>query len=157
MMTHYSNSEVVRQIDASSRASFLIAGFALENALKGLLVYDNPDWIKNGRLNKNLESHSLSELSGKICKSGLVDLSGFVETFKNLEDGLMSWARYPCGLNKSDTTPEKPMTESLWNEYCDVMSALGATYKALLADYWKGIHVFHGKYKIKGSWLGHTD
>jgi len=157
IMTHYSNGEELWQIDASSRASFLIAGFAIENALKGLLVYNNPDWIKNGKLDKNLKKHSLSELSGKVNDTGLVDLSFFNDTLEALEDGLMSWARYPCGLNKGDTAPEKPMTELLWTEYCDAMSTLGATYKRLLADYWEGNHAFHGKYKIEGNWLGHID
>ena len=156
-LTHYSDGEELWQVDASSRTSFLIAGFAMENALKGLLVYSNPHWIKNGKLNARLKCHSLNQLAVELISTGLVDLSRFLNSLKALEDGLESWARYPCGLNKGDTRPERPMTDALWSDYCHVMSELGGTYKKLLADYWKGSHVFHGKYNIEGNWLGNID
>jgi len=156
-LTHYSDGEEQSQIDVSSRASFLLAGFAMENALKGLLVYSNPQWIENGKLNARLKSHSLEQLAVELIGTGLVDLSHILDSLKALEDGLESWARYPCGLNKGDTRPERPMTDALWSEYCNAMSELGGIYKQLLANYWKGSHAFHGKYTIEGDWLGNTE
>lgn len=38
----------------TDRAVFLLCGFALENAIKAFLVYENPSWISNGRLSGKL-------------------------------------------------------------------------------------------------------
>lgn len=65
------NTELSR--DATNRSVFLLSGFALENALKAFLVYENPDWISNGTLSRKLRSHSLT----KLCEmSGYRSLQG---------------------------------------------------------------------------------
>ena len=47
------------------KSIFLLGGFALENAIKAFLVYENPDWVSGGRLSRNLKTHSLTKLQAK--------------------------------------------------------------------------------------------
>lgn len=96
--------------DATNRSVFLIGGFALENALKGFLVYENPDWISNGSLSRKLRSHSLTGLS-KL--SGLVPYKKRSQSIlRGFEDGLESWARYPCSLSKEDAKKNRCLARS---------------------------------------------
>jgi hypothetical protein len=44
---------------------FLLCGFAVENAIKVFLVYENPNWVSNGRLSSRLKSHNLSGLQNQ--------------------------------------------------------------------------------------------
>lgn len=138
--------------DSSNRSIFLLSGFALENALKAFLVYENPEWISNGIISKNLRSHSLTALSEKsklipYKARGLWVLKGF-------EDGLESWARYPCGLSKLDSNEEQNLSEKLWAGYQWLVPAYGRRLKKLLAKNWKGPHGFNGRYEFQGAFLG---
>jgi hypothetical protein len=45
--------------DVVDRSMFLIGGFALENAIKAFVVYDNPSFVENGRLARQIRSHKL--------------------------------------------------------------------------------------------------
>jgi hypothetical protein len=56
------NREIVQQTRGIDKLVFLLGGFALENAIKAFLVYENPGWVSNGRLSGNLRSHSLTGL-----------------------------------------------------------------------------------------------
>jgi hypothetical protein len=49
-----------------SRPYILLAGFALENLIKGLLVFQNPSHITRGKLSKELQSHKILILVKKI-------------------------------------------------------------------------------------------
>lgn len=48
-----------RKISSISRSYILLAGFALENLIKGLLVAQNPTHINRGKLSGDLRSHKL--------------------------------------------------------------------------------------------------
>src|SRR5690606_19490623 len=52
-----------RTLSSVSRPYWLLAGFAIENALKGLLVADNPQLISSGVLHKSLKSHRVRTLA----------------------------------------------------------------------------------------------
>ena len=52
--------------DGTNKSVFLIGGFALENAIKSFLVYENPQWVSNGALAKDLKSHSLTSLQNGL-------------------------------------------------------------------------------------------
>jgi hypothetical protein len=41
---------VLGQWAATDKATFLLCAFALENAIKALLIYEHPAWISDGRL-----------------------------------------------------------------------------------------------------------
>ena len=138
--------------DATNRSVFLISGFALENALKAFLVYENPGWISNGTLSRKLRSHSLTGLSQL---STLVPYKNRSQSIlRGFEDGLESWARYPCSLSKEDAKKEQLLSEKLWKGYEWLVPAYGRKLRNLLSKEWRGPHGFHGSYKIKGSFLG---
>ncbi len=151
---HFVDGVVQWGVDYSDRASFLLAGFALENTLKGFLVYENPLWIKDGCLNKELKTHSLTRLRDKLRNTKSFKSNDTLLMLKSFESGLSSWARYPCGLNKRDTALVKSMTKDLWTMYVETMRKAGEEYKVILKTVWKGPHKFHGGYSIEGDWLG---
>jgi hypothetical protein len=90
------NNIILQQTRGIDKSVFLLSGFALENAIKAFLVYENPHWVSNGRLSKNLKSHSLTTLQSR---SKLVPYKArHISILKAFEDGLDSWFRYPCAL-----------------------------------------------------------
>jgi hypothetical protein len=143
---------VVGEWPSSSRSTFLLAGFALENAIKAFLVYEHPQWVSNGVLARPLRSHKLVALSQKSLiipwqKRGPAILSRF-------EQGLESWARYPCALNATETEVEQNLSAALWSGYLGLMSAYGKSLMALLQEGWGGPHDVCGRFEFQGSYLG---
>jgi hypothetical protein len=139
---------LIGQWDDVNKAVFLLGGFALENMLKGFLVYENPEWISNGVLSKELKTHSLTALRKKSnlapCrKRYLWVLHGF-------ELGLESWARYPCALTLEESQPEVDMSGSLWSGYLKLISGYTKAIQGLLSRGWKGPHRFEGRWTFSG-------
>jgi hypothetical protein len=54
------------QISIVSRTYMLLAGFALENVIKGRLVSLDPSHVNQGRLSSELKRHDVVELAMKI-------------------------------------------------------------------------------------------
>ena len=138
--------------NTSNRSTFLLAGFALENILKAYLVYENPQFIKDGFLASDIKTHKLTKLAKK---STLVPYKlRSINTLKYFEDGLESWARYPCGLNWAQTKEQELLKEKMWKNYLSLMKSYEVKFKKLIAKGWKGPHAFEGSFKITGIWLG---
>lgn len=132
---------------------FLLAALALENAIKAFLVYDHPEWVSNGRLSRNMRSHSLSRLqqqSLSIPKPKAHD-----RVLRTFESGLDSWFRYPCGLTVEGTKKEAQLSDSLWSGYSSVMRAYGKTLARLLDNGWHGPHNYYGRWTMYGNSLGY--
>ncbi|WP_073955771.1 hypothetical protein [Thalassospira sp. TSL5-1] len=138
------DSNTHQATDTANRTAFLLAGFAIENVIKSFLVYENPNWIANGQLNKALKDHSLTKLSQKSLllpwrKKGI----GLLEVF---EEGLNSWARYPCPLYAEQIKVPRFFTASLWSSYNQQMDRYYIEIAKLLSKHWKGPHQFSGSY-----------
>jgi hypothetical protein len=98
------NNEILQQTLGIDKSVFLLGGFALENAIKAFLVYENPSWVSNGRLSGKLRSHSLSALQQQ---SQLIPYKKrYINVLRAFESGLDSWFRYPCALTIQDTKEE---------------------------------------------------
>ena len=145
----YNNkSDMIRHIDYRSgaktyrytvnRSVYLLGGFALENALKAFLVYENPSWISNGRMSKKLKTHSLIELK-KECINVPYKLK-YNWVLSAFEEGLESWARYPCSLSVEDTFDEGVLNGDLLRKYNLLMTAYIKRLKSLLLKKWHGPH-----------------
>lgn len=137
--------------EGANRSTFLLGGFVLENAIKALLVYENPSWISNGRLSRRLLSHSLTMLADKSIhipykKQGRWILAEF-------ERGLESWARYPCALSIENSEEEQIMTDPLWAGYLRLTTAYGRRLRTLLSKQWNGPHGWTGRFHISGNFL----
>lgn len=137
--------------DAVNRTAFLLAGFALENAIKAFLVYENPSWISNGRLSGRLRSHQLCALAqgSKHIPHKLRGRS----VLRAFESGLESWARYPCSVSIEMDREQTLLTETLWTKYLVLSSSYGRRLKNLLSRSWAGPHGQIYRYKITGDYL----
>ena len=92
-----------------SRAYILLAGFALENILKGLIVAHNPIHVRGGKLSKQLRSHRLSGLAVQAH----LQLTRAEAHFCDLvEEALVYWARYPIPLSADDMRLEQAASET---------------------------------------------
>jgi hypothetical protein len=138
--------------DRVDKSIFLLGGFALENAIKAFLVYENPEWVANGKLAHHLRSHSLTKLQ---AKSKLVPYKKrYVAVLKGFEAGLESWARYPCSLTFERTEAVDSIAPELWAGYVRVMRAYGIRLQRLLSrKYWAGPHGFSGRWSFRGDFL----
>lgn len=143
---------VLGEWPSSSRSTFLLAGFALENAIKAFLVYENPGWISNGVLARQLRSHKLVELSQKSSRIPWPKRGP--EILSHFEHGLESWARYPCALTACETEAEQNLPPALWSSYLGLMRAYGKALMILLQQGWSGPHGVAGHFEFQGSYLG---
>lgn len=142
--------------DNVNRSVFLLGGFALENAIKAFLVYENPHWISNGRLSRSLKSHSLTRLQRQSAQ--IPFKSRYVWVLRGFEEGLDSWARYPCSLSVETSTNQRTITIRLWSGYIRLMRAYGNRLQKLLARRpWKGPHDFGGHWTFSGNYLAMCD
>jgi hypothetical protein len=144
--------KVVSTRDGINKTAFLLGGFALENAIKAFLVYENPAWISNGTIAKALRSHKLTTLRSKSKMIPLHEEEQFV--LEQFESGLESWARYPCGLTLAETPHEVMLQPDLWDGYIRLMGSYGSALCDLLSREWRGPHGFFGHYQISGQFLG---
>ncbi|REC96427.1 hypothetical protein [Kushneria indalinina] len=152
-LTHIDHrSKIKVSWDNANRSTFLLASFALENSIKAFLVYENPGWISNGTLAKNLRSHELTDLA-KMSTNIPYKEKG-KKTLRAFEEGNESWARYPCALKKEDSAQPLILNEELWDRYEHLMAAYGRRLIHLLSTPWKGPHGFRARYEIKGNYLG---
>jgi hypothetical protein len=141
-----------RSWDRVDRSIFLLGGFALENAIKAFLVYENPDWVANGKLSRHLKTHSLTKLQ---ARSKLVPYKQrYGAVLQGFEAGLDSWARYPCALTLERTRQADSIAPDLWDGYVRVMRAYGMKLQGLLSrSNWTGPHGFSGRWTFKGDFL----
>jgi hypothetical protein len=92
---------VLGQWAATDKATFLLCAFALENAIKALLIYEHPAWISDGRLHDEVSNHRL------VGKSSLIPYARRDEwVLAKFEEGNGSWMRYPCSRYASDLRTE---------------------------------------------------
>jgi len=129
--------------DATNRATFLLAAFAMENMLKAFLVYEHPEFIADGYL-KSITSHDLPKLADRSSLIPYKVRDRWV--FEALAEGNESWARYPCGRDANDIQIEQQFTVNLWIKYCDLMRSYTSKIQKLLTQGWKGPYGFYGSW-----------
>ena len=133
--------------DCTNRSVFLLGGFALENAIKSFLVYENPNWISNGKLSKCLRSHSLTSLQKQ---SSLIPFKNrYLGVLRQFEERLESWARYPCSVAVVSAMDEAILRPDLWQGYTRLMRAYGNRMERLLSCSWHGPHGYYGRWEFR--------
>jgi hypothetical protein len=137
---------------SENRAVFLLAGFALENALKAFIVYQNPNMVANGRLGRGLQSHKLTILARRVERVPWPKLG--YPVLREFERGIDSWARYPCALSASESESEQVLPNPLWRRYRRLIRAYGQRLRRLLRRGWSGPHGAGGVWKVTGDFLG---
>jgi hypothetical protein len=145
--------KIVQQTRGIDKPVFLLCGFALENAIKAFLVYENPNWVSNGRLFGRLKSHNLTGL--QIQSKLIPRRKSSIKVLQEFESGLDSWFRYPCGLTIEKTLEERNLPDHLWSGYTKLMGAYGKKLISLLGKGWRGPHGSRGEWVIRGPSLGY--
>lgn len=128
--------------DVKERSTILLAAFALENALKAFLVFENPDWVSYGRLAKPLKSHRLVELRNQSLE--VPYRTKYTNVLEFFEQGSGSWARYPSGVTAEQTEDLPNLSSNVWQGYLRIMRAYGRKLEKLLQSGWHGPHGMHG-------------
>ena len=130
--------------DVVDRSIFLLGGFALENAIKAFLVYENPHFVADGKLAGALRSHRLVKLKRTSKTVPMPQRSeAIIGVF---EDGIETWSRYPSGLTAHQTDHQRWVTPELWQRYCDLMRRYGRKLRSHLEKGWEGPHGATGKW-----------
>ena len=141
---------IVDRWGTSQKPAALLAGFALENAIKAFLVFENPNWVSNGKLSKTLKSHDLVNLKQR-CKY-IPYRNTRDNCLRYFSEGLEGWARYPCGLDNESTKRFKSTAFStMWGWYLEIMQAYGRALNRKLRSGWNGPHGFHCQWKTSGK------
>jgi hypothetical protein len=123
-----------RRISKVSRTYMLLAGFALENVVKGLLVFADPSHVNVGVLSDELKSHNIATLASKIRD---LKLSDGEETFcRNATDALPYWGRYPIPLRKGQVSPEIGIDETLRQAFLSLFDRLAYQLYWAVRDGW---------------------
>ncbi len=149
------NGTPIEAKDDINRSMFLLGGFALENLIKSFIVYENPTWISNGHLNKKMRSHKLSELAA--LSNELPYKKRGQTTLEVFEDGLESWARYPCALTIQSSRRQLDFNPLLWNEYLKTSYSYCNKLVKLLSKMWTGPHGFTVQYKFDPNFLSYRN
>lgn len=117
-----------------SRPYILLAGFALENLIKGLLVFQNPSHITSGKLSKELKSHKIVKLIKKIDGMELDDTE---ERFCQIvQDAIPYWGRYPIPLEYNDIMPEIGIDVELREAFLRLFSRMSKNLFEGIRDGW---------------------
>jgi hypothetical protein len=144
-LVRYTNHgrELSVERSAVNRPVFLLAGFSLENVLKAYVVYENPKYVSEGRLGQQLRTHKLTVLLDR-CRQVPYKArhEGLMRIF---EEGLNSWARYPCGLSATDSDIEGVLSERLWSRYERTFAVVSTKLERLLSRNWVGPHGTGGR------------
>lgn len=127
-------SPEVHTLPGINRSYFLLAGFALENAVKGLLIAQNPEYISQGELRGGLATHRLTTLIARIPDLALSDSEATL--CHALEAAIPSWGRYPVPKRPRDLTKEIPATRELWSVYTQLFSRVARKLYVAIRDGW---------------------
>jgi len=130
------NFEVLARNSASavSKPYMLLAGFALENVLKGLLVARSPEHITSGSLSNELSTHDIVRLAKKMA--GLSLSRQEFEFCKSVSDAIPYWGRYPIPLRKTQLMPSIALTKGMRKTFVRLFDRLASNLYWDIRDGW---------------------
>ncbi len=139
-----------RKIYSVSRSYFLLAGFALENLVKGYLVAVDPTLIHDGKLPKKLREHNLLNLIKKI--EGL-ELDKNEREFCTIAgQAIPYWGRYPIPITFNEVMPEVGLTDDLRQGFLSIYNRIDEILFLKIRDGWdsgvgpKTVKIFDARY-----------
>lgn len=99
-----------------SRGYILLAGYTIENLLKSLLIVENPQLIKSGKIETKIsKGHNLKDLSEKI--TSLKFSKNEIELLNLFSEALPYWSRYPIPKYWEKLSEEKYLNKNLHNRF----------------------------------------
>ena len=134
----YDDIDGYKEKSSISRTWLLLAGFAIENLIKGLIIAQNPSYISNGKLSRKLRTHKIFNLAMSI--EGIT-LSEEEQNFlRTLEKCIPSWGRYPIPINIDELSTEINATDKLKETFEALFDKLHNQIEGILSKKWKGPH-----------------
>ncbi|NID11346.1 hypothetical protein [Fibrivirga algicola] len=120
-----------------SRTYFLLMGLAIENLFKGLLISENPEYVKDGIIHRDISSgHNILFLSEKV--KSLVFSNEEEEICKVLSDVIPYWGKYPIPKNFKQLKSEVFMSEDWFSKLLNLYDKLEIQLYILNYDGIKG-------------------
>lgn len=116
------------------RPYVLLAGFAIENLIKGALVANQPSLISIGKLEGTLESHKIVNLISKVPDIELTNEE--IEVCRIFETAIPYWGRYPIPRHFNGVLPEIEFTEENRTTFLGVYSRLKKVLYCKIRDGW---------------------
>jgi hypothetical protein len=122
------------RVSGISRPYFLLAGFAIENLLKGMLVAVDASLINTGRLAKRLDSHKLVMLAELLPNLTLdEDERRFCEV---AQSAIPYWGRYPIPKEFNGVMPEVALTALLRGAFLKLFGRIHEQVYRAIRDGW---------------------
>ena len=113
-----------------SRTYFFLLGIAIENLIKGILISENPDYLKDGKISANISSgHNISFLAEQIKSLTFNDTEQNI--FKTLSDVIPYWGKYPIPKNFNNLKKEVFFNEKWYNELIAIFEKLEVNFYKL--------------------------
>jgi hypothetical protein len=123
----------ISQETAHARSYILLAGLALENALKAYLVALDPYLINRGALDRSLHTHSLTTLASRLPISLTSEETVVLET---CQDAIPYWGRYPIPLHYRHLSPANAASTSFREIFRQLHHRLCREVHTLVRDGW---------------------
>lgn len=117
-----------------ARSYILLAGLALENALKGILILGNPSLVNQGHLHGSIKTHDLLELARACPSLSLSDDDRHVLSV--CQDAIPYWGRYPVPLRYAELLAKDAATSNFRRMFLDVHLRLCKTIYDAIRDGW---------------------
>lgn len=137
-IVNYSDLNGLKEKSPISRTWILLAGFALENLIKGTIIAQNPNYISNGRLSNKVSNHKLLELSNAIHDFTLG--KDEQDLLNILESCILSWGRFPIPKKIEDLEEEVPANLDIKNIFDSFYTRLDRFLYDILKEDWQGPH-----------------
>lgn len=142
------DGNVMDRLDGVDRTCFLLGGFALENMLKSILVFDCPELVRAGKIAKRLQSHKLANMFDEVDIGSRK--AGDRELLLLFEDGIQSWARYPCALSHDRSNHPTAMSTGIWDAFSDLFGRLDLAARQRMTTGWNGPYGLYGRFTFQG-------
>lgn len=105
MTTQVGGTMLIQKRIGHCRSYILLAGLALENAIKATLIVLDPTLINTGALEKSLHTHELIALADRI--PGITLNEEELQVLRVCQDAIPYWGRYPIPLRYADLLPKE--------------------------------------------------
>lgn len=132
--TTVGGGERFEKAGAHARTYVLLAGLALENVLKGMLVARDPTLINQGHLHGSIRSHKLLELAGAMPDLSLSETEQRVLSI--CQDAIPYWGRYPVPLRYNGLSPREAATAQFRERFRALHSRLCRSIYESIKDGW---------------------
>jgi len=149
LIKYESFDQQVKKKTHISRTWLLLAAFSIENLLKGILIYEHPEYISNGCLASNVTNHSLTNLARNINLSEYEPNE--IKLLEILEEALPAWGRYPIPLTAREIQKEKNLTCNIKETFDQLYAKLDRYLYDHFKDGWQGPHGFRFRGSIRSD------